>query len=279
MSNKRKAPHDSIVSEPQVKRLTSIIPSLSDRTRACNSLQKQMPSPSKDWQNIPEIIFGDIMMMLGMDKLEDIPKCSQVCRSWNMMISLETKHKKDTIWRNTEILADEINSEIFPNVSEILTAASLAHHGLLGSVERMRLVDVDLASVPTKHLAALASCVTKGFNIRNVTNMDLGPFLDNVKCKWLGISRQSLSSEETRALVRAMESHVESVRLGFWGEVTLDIMALHHYSSGQGRCRRVELLNDTARRYREEVRTWSRRINWVVKQPETEITLLKRRKG
>ena len=39
-------------------------------------------------------------------------------------------------------------------------AASLANHGLLGSVEWMRLDDVDLTSVPAEHLASLASSVT-----------------------------------------------------------------------------------------------------------------------
>ena len=61
-----------------------------------------MPFPlglSKDWQTLPEIIFGNIMTMIviQMDKLEDLQKCRQVCLSWNMMISQMTKHKKDTL--------------------------------------------------------------------------------------------------------------------------------------------------------------------------------------
>ena len=37
-----------------------------------------------------------------------------------------------------------------PPLPEILTAATLAHHGKLGSVEEMWLEDVDLASVPAE---------------------------------------------------------------------------------------------------------------------------------
>ena len=76
------------------------------------------------------------------------------------------------------------------------------------------------------------------------------------------ISRQTLSSEETQALVRAMESRVETVTLGDWGDVSLDIRALTQYS-GQGKCWRVSCSDDTAVRYREEVNTWARRMNWT----------------
>ena len=52
---------------------------------------------------------------------------------------------------------------------------------------------------------------------------DLVSFLDNLKCKLLNIS---LSNEETRPLVRSMESHVEEVDLGVGGDVSLDITGL-----------------------------------------------------
>ena len=46
-----------------------------------------------------------------------------------------------------------------PGLPVISTAASLAQHGFLRSVERMRLWDVDLASVPAEHMALLAAYV------------------------------------------------------------------------------------------------------------------------
>ena len=78
---------------------------------ACDHLWKSI----KDWQNLPDIILGDIVMILGMievievididrgdrDILEDILKCRQVCRNWNVMIAQMTKHKKDTISKNS----------------------------------------------------------------------------------------------------------------------------------------------------------------------------------
>ena len=169
-----------------------------------------------NWQKLPHHVFGDIMTMTGRESLLDLQKCRQVCQSWNVMISQMTKFKKDIIKRKAEILAVQIKAKWTyqivviegegspPTLPEITTAASLAHHGLLGSVELMSLRDVDLASVPAEHLASLASCVTMVVGIQNVNNFDI--ILNHVKCEMLYISGQTLNSEKTRLLVRAMES-------------------------------------------------------------------------
>ena len=95
--------------------------------------------------------------------------------------------------------------------------------------------DVDLSSVPDEHLASLVSCATNGVNIQNIRGCDLVTILDSVKSYGLGIYGQSLDSEETQALVRAMESRVKRVYLGIWGRATLNTSALTMYS-GQGMC-------------------------------------------
>ena len=242
------------------------------------------------WQNLPDLVFSDLMLMVGLESIHNIQKCRDVCHSWNVMISHITKQKKDVIKREAESLAEMIRVKVKdpnkPLLPEITTAASLAHHGVLGSVEWLNLWDVDLASVPAYHLASLAGCVTGHVEIENVRNCDLISILDSVKCQWLSIDSQTLSTEETRALVRAMESRVEMVQLGMmpgWmqnivgarvqlesraGDVQLqhhlDIMDLIQYS-GQGKCREVWCCGITADRYREEVRSWAQRINWRVK--------------
>ena len=117
---------------------------------------------------------------------------------------------------------------------------------------------VDLASVPAEHLTSLATCVTKVVIIRDVSNCDLVSILDNLKCKELKIRNQVLGTEETWAVVRAMETRVETVGLG-----CMDISALTQYS-GQGKCRQVTFYDDAAHKYGEEVRSWAQRINWRV---------------
>ena len=75
----------------------------------------------------------------------------------------------------------------------------------------------------------------------------------------MSIRRQSLGSEETQALVLAMESHEE--RVGLNEEVTLDIRVLIEYS-GQGKCISLECKGDTENRYREKLRTWATSKKW-----------------
>ena len=170
-------------------------------------------------------------------------------------------------------------------VPEITCAASLAYHGLLGSVEELRLGDWNLTSVPADHLTSLVSSVTGTviihrlgepimkwkvcemggplvINKRMMTiSCDLVTILGNVKSEELLISKQILGSEETRALVQAMESRVERVFLNV--NVDLDIMDLIEYS-GQGKCWRVEWNMDNAALYMKELSTWATSRNWKV---------------
>ena len=45
------------------------------------------------WLMLPELIFSDIMMVVGLESLESLHRCRQVCRKWNKMILRE-------IWEN-----------------------------------------------------------------------------------------------------------------------------------------------------------------------------------
>ena len=180
------------------------------------------------------------------------------------MIILETRDILDPgmIWTLVEKVAWEIG--IYSSEPEITCAASLSHHRLLGSVEEIVLHD-DLTSVPAEHLVSLTSSVTGSVEIRNVSGYDLVTILNCVKSKKLWISSQSLlGSEETRALVRAMESRVEDVRLD--EEVTLDISSLIEYS-GQGKCRELGCYDEVGAKYREHLLAWATNRNWEVKEP------------
>ena len=160
-----------------------------------------------------------------------------------------------------ELLEDEYCSGCGSLPSIITYAASLAHHGLLGSVTVLHLCDDYPTSLPTEQLDSLVSSVTEWVDIENVSGCDLVTILDSVKSKELDISRQSLGSEETQALVQAMESGVEEVELD--EEVKLDIRDLMKYN-GQGKCREVRCYSDTADRYREQLRIWAKSRNWEV---------------
>ena len=210
--------------------------------------------------------FHQVKLSLMPDGLVKHKKiCSFVLKLYIFLFFVESRGflQTELIESLVKWTKDKLQSFRPPLLHEIATAASLANHGVLGSVESVNLKNVDLASVPAEHLASLASCVTVAVGIINVSNTDLSPILDNIKIEGLSISSQTLSSEETRALVRAMESGVECVRLGAWGDVYLDITALTQYS-GQGKCREVWCDLDTADRYGDEVTNWAKTINWTV---------------
>ena len=154
----------------------------------------------------------------------------------------------DKIQRLVKRFRDILEDDGFEDddLREVMCCASLAHHGLLSSFKEKILFKIDLSPVPAQHLASLASCATRYFQITNVSGCDLVSILTSLKCETLFISMQSLEREETRALVQAMESVVEMLWL--YDEATLDIEALSEYS-GQGVCRRVTLYGDTWDRY------------------------------
>ncbi len=176
-------------------------------------------------------------------------------------------------------LAKKIKPKLYesPSLNVVTCAVNLAHNGYLSDVmglwlgdqeaeEGMRLdgVDlttvpaVDLSTIPAEHLASLASTLTGYFAIEKMSGCNLVTILDSVKCPMVVIYCQRLDTEETRALVRAMESRVEKLWLG--GKVQLDIEALKEYS-GEGKCMWLKCYDDTAARFTHQLESWSRDTN------------------
>ena len=147
-----------------------------------------------------------------------------------------------------------------PELKRITCAASLAHQGFIKTIRRLNLDDVELSSIPADHLASLVSCVTSDVQIRNtVSGFDLVRFIDSLRCKWLLIG-VIMGTEETQALVKAMESHVVNVMIrGSW-KMTLDITELTKYS-GQGKCSQIHCYGYVDV-FKEELMTWAQRKNW-----------------
>ena len=258
MSQKRETPRDSPRTNPPQKRSKSAL-------------------AWQSFQNLPDVPDFNLQlpMMLGLDSLEDLQRCRQVCQSWNEMIQTMNKHSKRAIEKNSRSVANTIikkwrANDYEPGPLEITTAASLAHHGLLRSVKEMWLRKVDLASVPHEHLTKLASIVTGNIDIDEVYNCDLSNLLGPARCDGLAI-HQSLNSKETSALEQAMEHGVESVEI--WGDVRMDIEALALYN-GLGKC--WEVLCDGGTGvipdiYTTDLKAWAQNIKWKVETNENEV--------
>ena len=170
----------------------------------------------------------------------------------------------DKIQRMAKRFRDILDNDRDLDDMELMCLASLAHHGLLGSIVKLELIGINLSPVPTKHLASLASCVTSKVNIQYASYFDWVSLLTSLKCETLFIGgSERLGREETQALVQAMESGVETVKLG--GLVTLDVEALAEYR-GQGVCQKVDLVGRTVARYKEDLSKWARSRDWREKK-------------
>ena len=149
--------------------------------------------------------------------------------------------------------------------NEISSVAALAHH-IHFNIDYIILAHIDLSKVPTSHLMSLVSSVTETLLIEDVNGCDLVTLLDSVKCGGLSINTQSLGREETQALVRALESRVEEMRLY---DVELDIEALTEYS-GLGRCWVLDYgtYEITAENKNlEKLKTWTKEKEWSFQGP------------
>ena len=173
-----------------------------------------------------------------------------------------------------ESLAERVRGQIikYPSLAEVKCGASLAHQGLLGSVEILWLDKVNLASVPDQHLDSLISCVTGTLVIQNITGCDLVTALNSGKSRALDIKYQRLGRDETQALVRALETRVKDLHLE---GVTLNITALTKYS-GQGRCRLVSCVNSDIVKHRKKLKTWAERKHWEFCEASGPIFYMKR---
>ena len=158
--------------------------------------------------------------------------------------------------------------DLAPSWHDITYSAMLAHYGMLKNLNGFTLRNAgDLNSVPTKHLSSLVSIVTMGIdihsNVGNVSRKSLVTIFDSAKCN-LSIRSQNLGREETEALVRAIETRVERVRLGY-PDVTIDISTLTSYDGFLDR-------------YRGKVRTLAKSRKWkVIKRSDNVLIIYKKK--
>ena len=147
------------------------------------------------WLTLPELIFSEIMLMVGLGSLESLHRCRQVCRKWNESILVNIwgnpskkkvmKEKIEKSWApeigmfpsDEEISHAKwlearaiLNKDIIKRVTSsfririskgnqaaLVCGASLAHHRLLDAVAWLDLEYDDLSYVPAQHLASLVS--------------------------------------------------------------------------------------------------------------------------
>ena len=112
-----------------------------------------------------------------------------------------------------------------PSQAQVSSVATFIFYGYITEMHQMWLYDIDLSEVA--HASSLANVtVAHSVRISNVTG-NIDPLLSRVRCWVLVISGMILSTEDTAALVQAMENNVERVVLDdYRGPVELDMNTL-----------------------------------------------------
>ena len=80
------------------------------------------------WLKLPDLVFSDIMMMVAQDSLTSLRRCTEVCSTWDAMITshiLENQSKMSIIKDNI-LRALTVGPGMFPSDEDISNAKWLS---------------------------------------------------------------------------------------------------------------------------------------------------------
>ena len=111
----------------------------------------------------------------------------------------------------------------------------------------------------------------------NVTHCDIISLMDNVKWVSLILDKVTLFTEETKSIVRAMNSgKIKSLFLRKKG-VSLDISTMMVQYKGEGKCEKITALDESAKKYRDDIKKWAMQMGWIVKKDyHDEVEIVRR---
>ena len=157
--------------------------------------------------------------------------------------------------------ADEIQNSYFEprTATEVKEAIHLVKLKYLTKVKYLRIENIDLSEVSDDDLAEPIKIVTESVSINNA-RVNTSVIFTNMKCCIeLEIENMTLTQDQTRHIVTAMESNVDVLVLH--RGVYLPVAELTKYS-GAGRCGYIRLRGDTSKEYHEPLAWWAFKINW-----------------
>ena len=93
------------------------------------------------WLMLPDLIFSDIMMMVGLESLESLHRCRQVCSTWNEMILRDIWESKSKKRIMKERIEKNWGPGMFPSDEEIYHAKWLEARGILDTDKIERLTE------------------------------------------------------------------------------------------------------------------------------------------
>ena len=157
-------------------------------------------------------------------------------------------------------------------LQDLANTASLIYHDILGgevTIRALNLWNGNLSSIPSEHLGSLASCVTDTVCIgigTGVIIQNLEALIEKVKSEVIEIGRcgKTLGSDDILALVRAMQTRVETVIL--MDDDTEVVKTLLKTYGGKGKCQEVSVMvrDSIETRVEEDMKQLAKTIDWDV---------------
>ena len=224
------------------------------------------PATANDGNNSSVLQFFPLFYLLtsGLNQ-DDLEKLGS--------LSIEVK-RYDNSEAGKRQTAFKIQSEwakwksFHPSSSQVETASQLAFEGFLNCVKYINISDIDIENIKIENIGKLASIVTDGVNIDNVTRKDqLTAILSNVKCGKLSMTNVSLTKSETKMLFAQATKTVHDFHLT---DVNMDIENLWGYA-GKGRCKKIRVNTKTNEVANIEfmiarIKQWTFEVGWSVIQ-------------
>ena len=88
------------------------------------------------WATLTDLIFSDIMLMVGLESIESLHRCRQVCRTWNekILTYIWKSEKKKKKMKRSFVIKWGISGKwykVFPSNEMISHARWLGNDGFL----------------------------------------------------------------------------------------------------------------------------------------------------
>ena len=86
------------------------------------------------WLTLPDLIFSDIMMMVGLESLESLHRCRQVCKLWNEKILRDIWESQSKKRIMKERIERSWEPGMYPTDEELSHAKWLGDDGCYGNL-------------------------------------------------------------------------------------------------------------------------------------------------
>ena len=85
-------------------------------------------SSDDQWLKLPDIVFSDIMMMVAQDSLTTLRRCTEVCSTWDAMITTHIfeNQNKMSIIKDNILRALTIGPGMYPSKEDLSNAKWLS---------------------------------------------------------------------------------------------------------------------------------------------------------